>query len=744
MDIFIKILFFILTFLSASFAGSIRGMVYGDSKSNPLAGVNISILNAYKGTTSDEKGLFILTGLEFGKQYKIQFSYIGYADTILFVEQAKDNPTPLEIILKSVPLRMKGIVVSEERESNRALNIQRLNPESIKNMPSAVEQDVVRALTYLPGVLQYNDLKGDITLRGSPPYQTQFLIDGMEIYYPWHMFSVFGVFNLDAVGSVHSYNAGFPARYGGRSGGVIDITTSAFSAKKDLKINLSLASISAYYKQLHGKWGVMLSARKTYFDILSNFIYLIPFGFVDANLKLNYFISKTWNIEINGYANNDFFTIPPDQFTGNEKFDFGRFFKTFVRGEDNWGNLALGLKLKYAKNNIFGQLRLYRTTYYMDISDFVDNLLVDYTVNPALGIRFNENIFLTGGMQYKNIHQNYRWGYAGSSDMKDIYPALAYPFRINASQDLYTGYFDFDIKAGNLLLQPGLRLTSYQNNWYHEERFSVRYFLSERTQLYGHAGRYVQFGFAPFQNMEFTIGTPLLFMKRPSLTNHLSVGIEKQLNPVINSRLDVYYKSVADLPENKGDFRYDVKTYQADIAGLDLFILKEKGYLTWQLSYSFLKTQVNDVNHSYPLDWDIAHNISFLSGIMVGKGWYFNMGFFFHSGLPYTPVTAAYYGITERDYYFNKQLVYGSYNSERLPNYLRFDFAVRKLYRFDTFDMFLKVQVINAFYRDNVTRIDWEEYYWNASRFSAKGTDNDGVKLGAPIIPSVGLEFIFR
>ncbi len=739
-----KSIFALGVFVAMSSAAEIRGFVYGDTTARPLAGVNIAVLNKYRGTTTNEKGYFSLPDLRNNTKYKIQFSYVGYEDKIVFITPSPEGAREITVILKSIPLRMKGIVVVEERDENPAVNYQRLNPESIKNMPSAVEQDVVRALAYLPGVLQYNDLKGDVVLRGSPPYQTQFLIDGMEIYYPWHMFSVFGVFNLDAVGNVNSYNAGFPARYGGRSGGVIDISTPPFSERKDFKLNISLASLSAYYKQLHGKWGVMLSARKTYFDIISNFIYLIPFGFVDANFKLNYFISKTWHIELNGYANNDFFTISPDQFTGDESFELGRFFKTFVRGEDNWGNMALGLKLNYSKNNIYGRLLVYRTMYYMDFPEFIDNRLVDYTVNPEIGIRFSPNVRLSGGLQYKNILQNYHWGYAANSDMEEIFPAIVYPFQTDAKQGFYTVYADFDLRAGRFILQPGLRLTSFKNNLYHEERFSLRYLLSKTLQLYGHAGRYVQFGYAPFQNMEFTIGTPLLFISRPSLTSHFSLGIKKQINPVLSSSMDVYYKTLSELPLNKGDFRYTIKTTNASVLGVDLFLLKEKGFLTWQLAYSFLKTQALEKKYAYPLDWDITHNLSLLSGLMIKKGWYFNMGFFIRSGIPYTPVSGVYYGVRNNAYNYGSRFTYGSYNSERLPLYMRFDFAVRKLYRFTDFDMFLKVQVINTFYRDNVARIDWDEYYWQAANGGITGFQNDGVILGAPIIPSVGLEFIFK
>jgi hypothetical protein len=263
-------------------------------------------------------------------------------------------------------------------------------------------------------------------------------------------------------------------------------------------------------------------------------------------------------------------------------------------------------------------------------------------------------------------------------------------------------------------------------------------------QLYGHFGSYYQFSYAPFQNMEFTIGAPLLFIDKPSLTNHFSIGIKKQLNPILTTSIDIYYKTIADLPENMGDFRYDVASNNASISGIDIFLSKGKGYLTWQLAYSFLKSEAEKNGYKYPLDWDISHNLSFLTGIMISKGWFFNMGFFVHSGLPYTPVTGSYYGVKENSGYYGKRLIYGDYNSERLPLYMRFDFAVRKLYRFQNFDMFFKVQFFNTFYRDNVVRINWEEYYWNVSNNGGTGVDNNGVILGAPIIPSVGLEFIFK
>ncbi|MBL0128256.1 MAG: hypothetical protein IPP83_12575 [Flavobacteriales bacterium] len=51
------------------------------------------------------------------------------------------------------------------------------------------------------------------------------MMDRMVLYNPFHSIGLFSVFDNDIITNADIYTAGFNARYGGRIGSVMDITT---------------------------------------------------------------------------------------------------------------------------------------------------------------------------------------------------------------------------------------------------------------------------------------------------------------------------------------------------------------------------------------------------------------------------------------------------------------------------------------------------------------------------------------
>src|SRR5690606_16621383 len=70
------LLIFIISYISYSQNGSIKGIISDNNKS-PLFGVNISIKNTLKGTQSDENGYFEIPSLE-NRDFVLSISYLGF------------------------------------------------------------------------------------------------------------------------------------------------------------------------------------------------------------------------------------------------------------------------------------------------------------------------------------------------------------------------------------------------------------------------------------------------------------------------------------------------------------------------------------------------------------------------------------------------------------------------------------------------------------------------------------------
>ena len=147
-------------------------------------------------------------------------------------------------------------------------------------------------------------------IRGGTPEQNLVLLDGIKVYNVEHFFGFFSAFNANAIKSVDLYKGAFPARYGGRLSGVIDMigrTGSFNEIKGQVSANLLSAggSIEIPFKK---KFSLLISGRRSFTDLLKTSFFeklfnqfeddsgniealeeFVPsFNFFDFNSKLSY------------------------------------------------------------------------------------------------------------------------------------------------------------------------------------------------------------------------------------------------------------------------------------------------------------------------------------------------------------------------------------------------------------------------------------------------------------------------
>jgi len=726
-----------------NFAGTVKGTVIDKTTNKPLIGVNISVLKTFKGTTTDTKGNFRIT-LSNG-YYSLRFSIVGYNSVIKNIKVDNDNIIKLSIYLTQIPYKLKGVVVKAQRDKNFIVANYELNERSIKNVPAFVESDVMRAIAVLPGIANYNDFKGAVSIRGSSPDQTQILYDDMEVYYPWHLFGSLGTFNIQAIDNVQVFTGGFPSEYGNRSGGIIDIKSKKFNGEKIFNINISLLTSSILYNNKFGNFELLVTGRKTYLDILSQFFYRIPYGYVDANLKLRYLLNRYWKFELLGYANNDFFTASLDNLKNKDiKFNLSDFFKSFFKGKLNWGNRNIGFKTEYKTQDFSANLLFYNSLFSMDFPKLIVNKLNDYTTKLDMTYLFSPKILFKLGIENKFINTNYKWKY-NDNDLLEIYPAGKTPVNKNSNKNITAFYSSVNWINHNLELKSGLRLTLFNGSIFSDPRLSFKYNVKENNNYFSTFGKYTQFLVSPFENNEFTIGNPFVFAQNPLTVYNFSIGTEQALSKLINAKLEFYYKNMNRLPLDINNTLKDIQTGKAKAFGIDLFLHKNVGYFTWQLSYSFIKTAGSFNEVTFPLDWEITHNLSLLTGFNFSNNWYSNIGLSYHTGLPYTPVISSFYGISNHTGGYGNNFIFGERNSKTYPNYLRLDFSLSKKYSWKSLDLVLNLRIINFLYRSNILKVDWGSYYFSTPYYNSEGNEiRAGVTKGIPILPSVGIELHFK
>src|SRR5271167_1821670 len=184
----------------------------------------ISEANQYRNTlaTSDQGNLAVQR-LPYGI-YQIRISQPGFAATSVTVDIRSSIPTEHTIQLK-LPSVKESVTVSAEYtllDPDQAGSINAVGSEAIEHrltsLPGRSIQDLVNTQ---PGWLY----EGNAVLhpRGSE-YQTQFVVDGIPL--TDNRSPSFGPeIGADDVDSLSIYTAGFPAEYGRKMGGVVEVNT---------------------------------------------------------------------------------------------------------------------------------------------------------------------------------------------------------------------------------------------------------------------------------------------------------------------------------------------------------------------------------------------------------------------------------------------------------------------------------------------------------------------------------------
>jgi outer membrane receptor protein involved in Fe transport len=134
----------------------------------------------------------------------------------------KAKPAQMPVALESIVVTPSTFTIfTSEPEGH-----QFLSRDEVRTVPH-LGDDVYRAFDRLPGITGL-DLSARFNIRGGQEDETQVLIDGAEIYDPFHvrdLYRAFSTIDAEAIGAVDVLTGGFPLQYGGRMSGVIDISS---------------------------------------------------------------------------------------------------------------------------------------------------------------------------------------------------------------------------------------------------------------------------------------------------------------------------------------------------------------------------------------------------------------------------------------------------------------------------------------------------------------------------------------
>jgi hypothetical protein len=177
------------------------------------------------GTMTNELGLFSFEQ-ESGNSIPISVSYLGYhrIDTVLQAGYSgflnlKLVPFSMEITEINIHAREKNVL--ELSQQNDAIAF---NPKQTTNIPRVDENDMVNALTFIPGVNFLSGSYSGLSIRGGSPSENLITIDGIPVLETSHLFGNVSVLNAKFIKQAFVSRGGYDASYGDRVSGIVELT----------------------------------------------------------------------------------------------------------------------------------------------------------------------------------------------------------------------------------------------------------------------------------------------------------------------------------------------------------------------------------------------------------------------------------------------------------------------------------------------------------------------------------------
>lgn len=734
--------------LQAQSKASINGFVTDSQTSETLLQANIIIKGTYRGTATNNSGYYVLSNLDPGT-YILQVSYLGYQtkETTITVEAGENRKLDIELDPDSAEL--EDVVIRSERyeEEKRNIGTIEVKTQLIKEIPAVFEADVFRSIQLLPGVKAASDFSSGLYIRGGGPDQTLIMLDRTTVYNPSHFFGFFSTFNPSAIKDIQLYKGGYPAKYGGRLGSVLDVYNkdgNRNSTEGDFSIGLlaSRATIEGPYK--YGSY--MLAVRRSTLEpllyALRQNVDNIPqaFYFYDVNGKVNFDIDDKNRVNTAFYGGIDYIRVPFAE-DANAKLRYGN-----VTGSVNWTHLT--------SDNIFSNLTVTGSRYFnfpiLDLAGTAikrDNNVYDYSLRYDLQYIPNEIHDIEAGIWTGHLNLSFSSFFDNqktfSSTIKSWYSSayIQDTWRPNPQWKITGGILANYFDRGNFLkIDP---------------RFSVEHFYNDNLRLQASVGGYSQY-LTLITNESFSGFDTWLTSANgvePAYGWQYIVGFKSRITDSYNLDVEAYYRTMVNLfeidpriPDVAGLPYPDIFRFGDGYAtGLEVFLEKSRGKLGGFIGYTYgiSKRKFPGVNlgddgkaRYYSPKYDRTHDINVVLTYNLFRKWKMTSTFNYATGQAYTLPSG--FSEVRNDPFDNGQSNYftvDNVNAARLPAYHRLDlgFSYASSF-FGRGKSEWQFQIINVYNRSNI----WFYQY----DFDQNPIGRNAINL-LPLIPNISYSVDF-
>ncbi len=750
-------LIFITTIaVAAPAAGIIKGKVTNVASKQPVAFATVVVLGTQKGATTADDGSFTIDGLQPGT-YQVRVSAVGFATiTLADVVVTNTKPAELTIQIEETSLILQDVTITSDYFYTPPTDVNSTTSfsyEELRRAPGGFE-DVVRALSILPGVANASAGRNDLVVRGGAPSENLYVLDGVKLPTINHFGSQgatggpLSFVNLDFVKESVFSTGGFSSIYGDKLSSVLKIDLR--DGRTDRLGGKATISASQFGLNLEGPLSensnFIFSARRSYLDFIFK---AAGFGFVpeyyDVLAKYDWNINKNQKLSylfISAFDNVRWFNDTEDQ-----RYDNSR-----VLGSN---------QIQYGTGLTFTNLLpkgYYKITLSRNFIDY-DSRQSDSLLNP---IFLNVSREAENKLKFEYFHQfskitELTTGVQGeyittSFDVR--LPRFRTSFGENLPVDSVKtdkNYYKYSAFANvthrftaGLLFNAGFRLDDFSgitNGLRLSPRFSLEYKFNPETGISFSTGVYHQ---SP--SYIWLIADARNTDLKPMRVDQYVLGIEHRVSSDAILKLEGFYKKYLDYPasiarpyvvlSNTGaGFEGSDNNFEAfgfepltsagtGVAqGIEFSAQKKLSEIPFYGILSLTWSQIENTaldgvarTGKYNQEW----LLSLSGGYQFDESWEASFKFRFSSGAPYTSFEAN-----------GSQLV-SKYNTARLPDAHALDIRVDKKWFFEKFTLITYIDVQNVYNRKNVFA-----YRWDRREQRQDGGGNIG------ILPSIGVSLEF-
>lgn len=635
------------------------------------------------------------------------------------------DPAPLPYVHDEIVVRPSELSLLDE-EPLAPLSLSRGDIEALPHLAG----DLFRALSLLPGTAA-NDVTAQFHVHGGRRDEVQILLDGQELYDAYHLQEfdrAISVIESGGLSGASLSTGAYPASYGDRMSGILDLTSAIPTGPRETRFSLSfitaVASSGGSFLGDRGSW--LASARRGSIDLASRFLGREDPAFWDAFGKASYRFGDSSSLRAH-------LLVAGDSMDFGEVKDGER--KRFVTDYDSsylWLTHQALLGDRLLVETLASATGLDRDRRGAEDEEEQRFEIVDRRDADVLALGQSWNVqagarqMIRGGFEARRYEAAYDYFSSVEPDFL-LFSDLAEPragltrFKERFSGDHLGAYVtDRFSPLEPLTVELGLRYDRHTltGDTLSSPRVNLAWRVGDSSVLRASWGHFHQ-SQRPY---ELQVEDGETRFSRAERSEHRVIGYERLLGSERSFlralRIEAYQRRIRDprprfenlfepvntFPEAEAD-RFLLAPESSRAEGIEIVLRGAAGPRTgWWINYARSSAEDRIRGRAVPRQTHQTHTANLFVDTRLGRSWSLSAAWRFHTGWPTTPV---FLEIREDEEGEPEPVpVLGPLNGDRLPSYHRMDLRASREWELRSSRLTFFVDLQNVYNRRNLAGFD--------------------------------------